>query len=256
MRANWAPLREELAVWSGEGLSLPVWWRDDDAVSDTPALRTLNSRATQDDMPIVLAVIPAVADATLVEFLSQTPYLIPAVHGWSHENHAPTGTKKAEFGAHRPLVEMMDEIDHGLGRLHALLGSRVLRMFVPPWNRISDEVATGLPNLGFRYLSTFTPRVAGHAAPGVQQINTHIDPIDWKGTRGLLDESVLIARTVTLLQQRRHGQTDATEPLGLLTHHLVHDPAIWSFCARWLETMRAGPTHVWHPKFGEDDEPT
>ena len=48
----------ELARWRAEGLSLPIWWRDDDAIAPTPALERLLALAEQFEAPLHLAVIP------------------------------------------------------------------------------------------------------------------------------------------------------------------------------------------------------
>ena len=173
------------------------------------------------------------------------------MHGWAHENHAPADQKKAEFGAHRPLDALREDAERGFGKLHGLFGSRLKPVFVPPWNRISPELIPILPALGYRILSTATPRPNHWAAEGLKQVNTHIDPIDWKGTRSLIDEALLISRIAQLLQDRRNSVTDATEPLGLLTHHLVHDPAIWSFCARLVDMFLSGPAQPWHISEGD-----
>lgn len=242
---DWAPLHSELQIWQSEGLSLPFWWRDDDAVSDTPALRELARLSSNAGLPVHIAVIPAHADASLSDYLASMSGLIPLVHGWAHENHAPPDEKKAEFGAHRPIDALREDAERGFGKLHGLFGSRLKPVFVPPWNRITPDVIPALPSLGYRILSTSTPRPQRWAADRLEQINTHIDPIDWKGTRGLMDEAVLIAHLTQLLQDRRSGMADASEPLGLLTHHLVHDPAIWSFCVRLVDLLMSGPAEPW-----------
>lgn len=94
--------------------------------------------------------------------------------------------------------------------------------------------------MGFRALSTYTPRTTRDAAPGLVQINTHVDPIHWRGGGGLADPDAQIATLVQQLQDRRAGRTDATEPLGVLTHHLVHDAAIWEFTHACVSTLLMG----------------
>ena len=140
---------------------------------------------------------------------------------------------------------MFDEAAKALQRLENLFGSRQFPVFVPPWNRISDDLVAHLPQLGYSVLSTFTPRKTRSPAPGLTQINTHIDPIDWKDTRSLLPEDQLIASITAHLQDRRTGMVDVQEPLGLLTHHLVHDDAIWSFCVRLTRLLMQGPGIPW-----------
>ena len=70
-------------------------------------------------------------------------------------------------------------------------------------------------------------------------MNTHLDPIDWRGTRGLVAPDQLVARTVDLLRDRRLARADNAEPFGYLTHHLVHDDAIWDFTASLISRLLA-----------------
>ena len=196
-------------------------------------------------IPVHLAVIPQAATPGLAAHVLGSNHLIAAVHGWAHQNHAPVGEKKAEFGGHRRLAEMQQEVAEGLNRLTRLFGGHLALMFVPPWNRISPQVVAGLQGLGMATLSTFTPRRAPLAAAGLEQINTHLDPINWKGGRGLVDPERLIAGLVRQLEDRRYGRADNGEPYGILTHHLVHDAAIWGFTDALLSRLMAGPVRVW-----------
>ena len=43
MTVDWGPLTHELKLWSDAELTLPLWWRDDDAVTVTPQLETLSA---------------------------------------------------------------------------------------------------------------------------------------------------------------------------------------------------------------------
>ncbi|MFV0512306.1 MAG: polysaccharide deacetylase family protein [Jhaorihella sp.] len=256
MTPDWSPLDAELKQWQGTGLTLPLWWRDDDAVTRTPALERLSGLAHGLDMPVHLAVIPAQADAALADAVALHRHLIPVVHGWAHVSHAPAGEKKAEFGAHRPLPAMLEETAQGLARLTGLFGDRLRPIFVPPWNRIANEVATGLPAAGYAVLSTFTPRKAPKAAPGLLQINTHLDPVAWKAGRGLIPPEALIAQVAAQLGDRRTGRTDRDEPYGILTHHLVHDEAIWAFTDALLARLLNGPAVRWTAPASPNDRDT
>jgi hypothetical protein len=155
------------------------------------------------------------------------------VHGWAHANHAPEGERKAEFGAHRTLTAMELEARSALREARRVLGDGLVPVFVPPWNRMAPGLAPGLARAGYRGLSTFRDRAQREAAPGLVQINTHLDPIDWRGRRGLADPQRLVA-TLAEAIARRAGEA-RPEPIGLLTHHLVHDDAVWSFCESLLE---------------------
>lgn len=236
MRFDFHPLQEALRRARSAGYAPAIWWRDDDAIEPTPALEQLQSLAESAEVPVHLAIIPKLATRTLPEALSPD-LTVPLVHGWAHENHSHTGAKKAEFGQTRPGA--LAELEDGLKRMSALFPT-LQPVFVPPWNRIAEAFLQELPRLGYRALSTFTDRKQPLAAPDLWQINTHVDPIFWKGTRDLVSPEELVARTVSAIDARLEKRADPSEPIGLLTHHLVHSPAIWDFSKRWLVEMQAG----------------
>ncbi len=245
MTINWTPLDQELERWSGDHRTIPVWWRDDDAVSVTPALQRLRQVSDDLNVPVHLAVIPAHAQAELGGYLNDHTNLLAVVHGWAHKDHAPRKEKKAEFGDHRPVDVMSASCSDGLRHLQDMFGPRLSPMFVPPWNRVSAELIKQLPACGYRAISTFKPRSAPFAAPGLYRINTHLDPINWRGGKTLVDPDKLILQIAQQLAERRTGQSDADEPYGILTHHLVHDEPIWSFCEALLSRLAAGPVRLW-----------
>lgn len=245
MKVNWQALREELKLWRGSGLVLPFWWRDDDAIEPTPQLEILAGLAETSGVPVHLAVIPRDATEALAQAICARKSLIPVVHGWAHENHAPADLKKAEFGATRPIDECRQDFEQALRRLTLLFGDRLSPMFVPPWNRIDPALMAPLAEAGFTAVSTYLPRREPDAAPGLAQINTHLDPIFWRGTRGLVAPEDLVALAVALLRDRRRAITDNAEPFGYLTHHLVHDADIWEFSKQFLHEMCDGPIHLY-----------
>lgn len=245
MTADWSGLDRELRLWQEAGLSLPLWWRDDDAMSHSAELDRLAALSEQLDLPVHLAVIPHGVTADLPRFTTDHRHLIPVVHGWSHQNHAPAGEKKAEFGAHRPLDERLDDAERGLTTLQEIFGSSLRPMFVPPWNRLAPEMLTWLAGTGYTAVSTFTPRKTAKPAPGLLRVNTHLDPVDWKAGRGLLPADQLIAQVTRQLRDRRQGEADNDEPYGLLTHHLVQDDATWDFVGALAARLLNGPAEAW-----------
>ncbi|MBO9476398.1 polysaccharide deacetylase [Shimia sp. R11_0] len=242
MKVDWHPLRRELTLWRTEGRELPFWWRDDDAVAPTEALEQLAALSAAVAMPVHLAIVPKHATEALAKGLS--PQFVPVVHGWSHISHSPDGVKNAEFGAGREAAAVAD-LKAAYRRMTTLFGARLAPMFVPPWNRMDDALFTHLAPSGFDAVSAYNARTSPEAAPGVAQINTHLDPIFWRGTRGLVDPEVLVSQIVTLLKERRGMITDNQEPLGYLTHHLVHDADIWEFSRQFLQEMGGGPVRLY-----------
>jgi len=238
MKIDWTLLKAELAVWRRSGLKLPIWWRDDDAAEDTRALRKLQTMSAALKVPVHLAVIPERAKPSLLKFLTKHDNLIPVVHGWQHKNHNSKEQKKSEFGIDRDGVAI--DLETAMTTCRDMFGDRLVPMFVPPWNNFADEHLPLLSRLGYRALSTYTPRTARIATPGVVRINTHIDPIFWRGDGGLVPPETLVVQITGLLADRRIGSADAEEPLGVLTHHLAQDAAVWSFTRACIEVLLAG----------------
>jgi hypothetical protein len=238
MKVDMAPLQLALARYRSDNLPLPIWWRDDDAIAATPHLEKLADLSTELHMPVHLAVIPDRMDASLVPVVAGTDAFVPVAHGWRHDNHAQPDAKKSEFGQIRDAGAT--EISDGYARMRDQFGGAFHALFVPPWNRIDAGYYPSLTRAGFKALSTYGPRPAQEAAPGLLQINTHIDPIFWRGTRDLKDPDALIAEAVTMLEDRRIGRADHTEPFGYLTHHLVHTPQVWAFSRRFLQELLQG----------------
>lgn len=239
---NWTPLRRACASCRAAGTLPPLWWRDDDAIAPTAMLDQLAGLAEKVQLPVHLAVIPAHASPALADYCASAP-MLPVVHGWAHTDHSQGAEKKNEFLTERP--DATEDSMSALAHMRMLFGSRLCPMFVPPWNRIQPDVIAALPGQGYRALSTFGPRHTREAVADLVQINTHIDPIWWKGGRDLITPEELVTQAATHLKRCNTGQVDATEPFGLLTHHLVHTPAIWSFAEAFLTEMQMSGAQPW-----------
>lgn len=223
MADAFAPL---IAALDAAPAPVAFWWRDDDATRPGPALDRLLDLAGTD--PLSLAVIPARVVPALAPVLADRRITV-LQHGIAHANHAEAGAKKIELGGRLDPAGAAAGLRAGRDRLAALFpGFRPV--LVPPWNRIAPALAAALPDLGYVGLSTF----AGHRAeiPGLVQINTHVDPIAWRAGGGLIGPGPAVAATVAAL---------TTPPVGLLTHHAVHNADVWAFLADWLEVIRRHP---------------
>ena len=234
--------RARLDRFADAGRTLDLWWRDDDAVAPTGALERLAGYSTKHEIPIGLAVIPKDATDALAIFVAGHSHLAVLQHGWQHKNHQPKGTKAAELGDARPLETVLTELRTGNRRLGDLFGDRFNRVLVPPWNRISDDVAATRIGAGLKGLSTFAA-VKGAA----HQVNCHLDPIAWKTTRAFIGWEKA-GRIVAEELDRRIQGTD--EPFGLLTHHLVHGEPLWDFVEAFLEASAGHPAVHW-PEMNE-----
>jgi predicted glycosyltransferase len=236
-----ARLDAVLARAAAAGRLPAFWWRDDDCVAPGPALDRLLALARGAHAPLTLAVVPRDATAALAARLAQEPLVSVAVHGWSHVNHAAEGARKQEFSPARPLAHQLEDAGRGLSWLGDLFGAALVPVLVPPWNRIDPALVPGLAGLGYRGLSTFKPRAARAAAPGLIAVNTHLDPVDWRAGGGLAPDAALLATLADLVEDGLAGRRDADEPIGLLTHHLVHDPWVWRFLEALLARLGRVP---------------
>src|SRR5207247_4242563 len=86
MTAEWPDLVDELDRWGLAGRVAMLWWRDDDAVTVTPQLNKLLELAGE--VPVALAVIPALARPELATALRGWPLVAVMQHGWQHANRA------------------------------------------------------------------------------------------------------------------------------------------------------------------------
>lgn len=248
MNAPWRALLEELAQWRDTGRSVDFWWRDDDAGKPSSALGRLVGLAQAERIPLALAVVAQDYDPAILQPESSQVALLQ--HGVDHRNRAVAGGKKTEFPAEEPLALALTRLRGGYASIESQSPGRLLAVLVPPWNRIaSPGLVPALPGAGYVGLSRFGPRDAKKSGAGLREINTHVDIIDWRGSRGFAGEDVVLASAVQHLRARRLGLVDPDEPTGWLTHHAVHDAPAWEFLGRLFERTRLPGVHWVRPDF-------
>ena len=244
--ATWQDLDRELEAWLAAGRTATLWWRDDDATQPTPALARLLALAARFGQPLHLAVIPAQLETGVAGLLAGRPEVRVLQHGYAHIDHiASAGQGAAELGPGRPKAVLCGELAEGWRRLAAAGLPRLLPVLVPPWNRIASEVVAWLPGLGYRGLCTFGGRAGPEAAPGLLQVDSHCDPIRWKGGPRFCGLEAALEVLVGHLSARRSGRVDANEPSGILTHHLETDEATWAFMEELLARTAGRPGARW-----------
>ncbi len=229
---------ELLSIAADRPRPIPFWWRDDDAETATPALDRLLALARRHDLPLALAVVPKRATRELAERLAREPDVSVLQHGWSHRNHAPAGGKKAELGDQRPLDEVLGDLGQGFARLTALFPGHFLPVLVPPWNRIADPVRVALGEVGLTGLSTFGPAASGDP----REVNTHLDIFAWKPARRSLERAEAYSWLAAEVERRLAGDP---EPIGILTHHLVHEEASWTLLEEIFGLIAKHPGVAW-----------
>ncbi len=212
------------------------WWRDDDAVALTPALTTLLDIRAELDLPLALAVIPAQLDDTLVARLAPEIAVRVLQHGWDHTNHAAAGTQLSEFPPGRGDAEIAAQLASGREILADRFGASFVPVLVPPFNAVAADAVEAVRASGLRGLSLATD----FAGLGLPSRNVHADLIDWRETKAV-PLGRAIGALVLALRLRRLGLVEATRPIGVMTHHLVHDDGIWLLMREMLTRLKAHP---------------
>jgi hypothetical protein len=251
----WHEVRQELALWEAARLTARVWLRDDDATLVTPALRRLEAFAMKHCIQVGLAVIPGAAQPEIVGYLDDHRQAFhPMCHGWVHERHG--SIEVGEFGPTRPLPALRVDAVRALKRFQVLFGDHY-PVFVPPFGRLEPAFLPELLRIGFAAVSnkpmaqqrrlarlhqafSWLPQGVTWLSPAPGLLDVHVDPIDWVRSTALA-ESEVAAQIGGELRIRRKGYVRVDAPIGILTHHLVHDEAIWSRLTQLIEVLAASP---------------
>lgn len=239
---SWSEFEDELARRRDAGRPVQFWWRDDDAGAVVPPLKQLIELSKKKQIPLALAVVPEAAESELFRLLHDRVTLLQ--HGTDHRNRAAPGEKKTEYPAAEPVEAALARVSDGFGRLRTFAGKRFFPVLAPPWNRIRNDLLRKLPAIGIRGLSGYGARASAEAAPGLGQVNTHVDIVAWQQDKRFVGEAAALALALKGLSTE--------EPLGWLTHHAVHDAAAWKFLERlftlrdirWLSATDAFSQHL------------
>lgn len=238
-----APLLAELDRWHAAGRTAGLWLRDDDAAGPSAALHRLLAVTEAAAVPVALAVIPMQASASLAKHLPAAPLAAVWQHGVAHKNNALPCEKKQELVFAAPGI--LDGIRAAWQRLRALFPDHAAPVMVPPWNRIDPALIPRLPELGLEGLSAFKPRPSPQAAPGLWQVNTHVDVIAWREGARFAGARETCEAMAAHLALRRIGHADPSEPTGVLTHHLVMADEAWAFLSDLFALTKGHPAARW-----------
>ncbi len=210
---------------------LSLWWRDDDAGGDHPALARLLALAERLAVPLALAVIPARLEPACARRIVAARDVRVLQHGIAHRDHARPGERRIELGGDAPRTRLLRGLRAGRRRLARVFGTRFLPVQVPPWNRIDPALEACLPGLGYVAVSTEWRRRAP-PVPGLRRVDVHIDAI--RREDGRVGPPAWLAAELEARLAAGHAG-----PLGLMTHHRVMDVEDFARLerfVRWLGT--------------------
>jgi hypothetical protein len=234
---TWSEFEDELARRRDAGETVEFWWRDDDAAAVSSSVKKLIQLSKASGVPLSLAVVPQSAEPKLFELLHERVTVLQ--HGTDHRNRAAAGEKKTEYPLTEPAEDALGRILQGNTRMKTLAGHSFVPVLAPPWNRMRKDLLGKLPAIGIRGVSGYGARASAEPAPGLRQVNTHVDIVAWRQGKRFIGE----AQALDLAKKHLGG----AEPLGWLTHHAVHDDAAWNFLerlfalegVRWLSAAQA-----------------
>ncbi len=216
---GWFLLRLELERWRRAGMRPCFWWRDDDAQALTGPLCRLLQVAKAAGAPLALAVVPGSLDPALPGVINAHPNITVVQHGVYHRNDGPSGHPH-EFAAALIPAEVSARLLAGWRALAAF--TRRAPVYVPPWNQLPPNVAEALTGASLTAVSAW----GGEAS--ATRVDTHLDLLRWQPRPRFKGRDRLLNQLVRALAHRRLEQK-WRQPIGLLSHHLDHDHAAWSF---------------------------
>jgi hypothetical protein len=194
-------------------------------------------------VPLALAAIPKQSKKETFENIG--PFVSILQHGTDHANRALPGEKKTEFAASEPPAEAIARLAAARRQLEMKAGEHFLPVLAPPWNRLPEHLAMQLAAAGLRGLSQYGARSRVEAAPGLRQVNTHVDIIAWRSDRAFIGADAALRAATRHLAAKRTAAADPGEATGWLTHHVMHDEAAWAFLERLFELTHGLPALAW-----------
>jgi hypothetical protein len=228
---GWGGLEAELTRWRGLGRRPRLWWRDDDARRPTSILDRLLEIAG--GLPLSLAVIPSGNMRAMGKWLRGHGQVTLSQHGVDHVNRRAPGEPPGELPIDAAEADVTAHIAAGRERIS--MTGVVPAFFTPPFNRVDEVLAPALIAAGFSAFSAWG--ALGLRPPPLWRLDTHIEILQWAPSPSFLGEGAFLGEFAQALRRRREaGAFD--EPVGLLTHHLSHDEASWSFLERFTAFSR------------------
>jgi len=221
---GWTRLAAELQRWRRAGHSPLLWWRDDDAFEPSMQLRRLVEYANRAGVPLSLSVIPALLNPELCAWVNRYPFVSVLQHGTDHSD-AGGGDGPTQFDPADPPHSVAKRLANGWSALSGF--NRRLPIYVPPWHALTPNVTAAATMVGRGLVSAW-------GAPAERdRVDVHVDLMRWRGSpRFAGNRRVLGALRRALRERRLEGRWH--DPIGLLTHHMVHDDAAWRFLASLL----------------------
>jgi len=155
------------------------------------------------------------------------------------------GGPSGELTSGRDVAQVVHELSAGHSKLAAMFPERFMPVMVPPHNHLAQRLVESVTDAKFSFVS-IDGDFAGFAIPSR---NVHVDVIDWQRNHAATLAQV-VRSAIAALRLRRYGLVKVDTPIGLMTHHLVHDDEIWSLTTSFLSFLKQHP-NVRFPEMNE-----
>ncbi|MCM8797659.1 MAG: DUF2334 domain-containing protein [Candidatus Omnitrophica bacterium] len=121
-----------------------IFIRDDDVYRYSKIFLELFNFLKVHHLPVVYAVVPALADSLVIQILNKeknrNPFLFDIVqHGWKHKNYSKNLLHKYEFGHLRSYRQQEKDIRMGYQVMSRLFANNFLPAFVPPYHGYNQD---------------------------------------------------------------------------------------------------------------------
>lgn len=221
MQLSYLMLLRELARWTKLGKTPAIWWRDDDAREATSQLDRL--LRVRDGLPISLAVVPDGDLEGLASILRAAPEVSISQHGMDHVNRLSDGSRRSEYLDDATQAQVSDCVRGSRKRLEE--AGFQPAFYTPCWNVFDERLLRAVKAANY---TTYSAGIFGRPTPELGHIGAGLDVLRWKRAPRFRGRARIFKELRRQLRMRRRSQ-DFQEPVGLLTHHLVHDEPTWRF---------------------------
>lgn len=204
--------------------------RNDDFGWEEPRFLRLYELCAQAAFTLSAAAIPEECrDLDSWQF-EDAKYLELTLHGYAHRNHQLEG-KKGEFMDARPLETALTELSIGHKFLQERYPDLYVPVFIPPWNRVSDEIVEKLSSVGCKALSRFGANRINQKFP---EFNAQID-LHTRKDGGYASVEGVLADMENAWEAQAEGEPRF---VGLMLHHGKMQDADYSFLAKLFEAFK------------------
>jgi len=233
---NW---RDQLAATVQKGVganAATIFFRADDIGAGGRAFEALCRLFRKHEIPLGMAVVPAwLSNVRKSQLFESAPLEEPLwgwhQHGWRHVNWQRAG-KKSEFGEQRPFEKQWRDIWQGQQKMQEIFGDHLVRVFTPPWNRLSHSTLRILQELGFKGVSLAGAFPRGIKTPVVlRNLRIQLDLHTRRTDNGDSDFQLLLEDLKILLGRK--------EPWGIMIHHQRMTTFAFQFLDELLRLLKS-----------------